>query len=149
MVIEREMGLKSYVESGTQIDARLTSYLLTSVFLTQSPLHDGAVIIQGGRLTAAGCVLPMPQEEGGVSAVPKSLGMRHRAAVGITEETDAVCIAVSEETGGMSVANGGKLTHGLDHDNLVRMLKDIFYKSPKKPSRFRMGGLIRTMDRER
>jgi diadenylate cyclase len=131
IVIEREMGLKSYIESGTAIDAKLTGYLLTSVFLTQSPLHDGAVIIQQGRLVAAGCVLPMPQEEGGVAVVPRSLGMRHRAAVGISEETDAVCVVVSEETGSISIASGGKLTHGLDHDTLVRTLKETFYK-PKR-----------------
>lgn len=143
IVIEREMGLKSYIESGTSIDARVTGYLLTSVFLTQSPLHDGAVIIQQGRLVAAGCVLPMPQEEGGVAVVPRSLGMRHRAAVGISEETDAVCVVVSEETGSISVASGGKLTHGLDHETLVRILKETFYKPQKKTSRFTMQGIFK------
>lgn len=143
IVIEREMGLKSYIESGTSIDARVTGYLLTSIFLTQSPLHDGAVIIQQGRLVAAGCVLPMPQEEGGVAVVPRSLGMRHRAAVGISEETDAVCIVVSEETGSISVANSGKLTHGLDHETLVNMLKETFYKPRRKASRFMMQGLFK------
>jgi diadenylate cyclase len=143
IVIEREMGLKSYIESGTLIDARVTGYLITSVFLTQSPLHDGAVIIQQGRLVAAGCVLPMPQEEGGVAVVPRSLGMRHRAAVGISEETDAVCVVVSEETGSISVASGGKLTHGLNHETLVSMLKETFYKPQKKTSRFTMQGLFK------
>lgn len=143
IVIEREMGLKSYIESGTAVDARITSYLLTSIFLTQSPLHDGAVIIQNGRIVAAGCVLPLPQEEGGVSAVPRSLGMRHRAAVGISEETDAVCIAVSEETGAISVATSGRLVHGVDHDTLVRILKEIFYKPNKKGSRFSVNSLFR------
>jgi diadenylate cyclase len=144
IVIEREMGLKSYIESGTSIDARVTGYLLTSVFLTQSPLHDGAVIIQQGRLAAAGCVLPMPQEEGGVAVVPRSLGMRHRAAVGISEETDAVSVVVSEETGSISVANGGKLTHGLDHETLVRMLKEALYKPQKNTSRFMAHGLFKS-----
>ncbi len=144
IVIEREMGLKSYIESGTSIDARVTGYLLTSVFLTQSPLHDGAVIIQQGRLAAAGCVLPMPQEEGGVAVVPRSLGMRHRAAVGISEETDAVSVVVSEETGSISVANGGKLTHGLDHETLVRMLKEALYKPQKNTSRFMAQGLFKS-----
>jgi diadenylate cyclase len=143
IVIEREMGLKSYIESGTPIDARVTSYLLTSIFLPQSPLHDGAVIIQQGRLVAAGCVLPLPQEEGGVTVVPRSLGMRHRAAVGISEETDAVSVVVSEETGALSVASGGKLMHNLDHEALVRMLKETFYKPQKKRPAFTVRGLFK------
>lgn len=130
IVIEREVGLKSYIESGTQIDARVSNYLLTSIFMQQSPLHDGAVIIQRGRLVAAGCVLPLPQEERGI---PKILGMRHRAAVGISEETDAVCVVVSEETGAISIASGGKLSQGLDEDGLVKILKDLFYKLSHKP----------------
>jgi len=134
IVIEREMGLKSYAESGTPLDAQVTGYLITSIFLQQSPLHDGAVIIQHGRLVAAGCVLPLPSEEGGIAVVPRSLGMRHRAAVGISEETDAVAVVVSEETGSISVATAGKLIHGLDHDTLVRMLKESFYKPTVKPS---------------
>ena len=143
IVIEREMGLKSYIESGTLVDARVTGYLLASIFLPQSPLHDGAVIIQQGRLVAAGCVLPMPQEEGGVAAVPRSFGMRHRAAVGISEETDAVCVVVSEETGALSVASGGKLIHSLDHDALVRILKETFYKPQKKRPALTMRGLFK------
>jgi diadenylate cyclase len=142
IVIEREMGLKSYIESGTAVDARVTSYLITSIFLPQSPLHDGAVIIQNGRLVAAGCVLPLPQEEGGMAVVPRSLGMRHRAAVGISEETDAVCVVVSEETGALSVASGGKLIHSLDHDTLVRMLKEMFYKPQKKRPSMAVRGLF-------
>lgn len=132
IVIEHEMGLKSYVETGTVVDAKVTAYLLESLFLPQSPLHDGAVIIQQGRLVAAGCVLPLPQEEGRTVNMPRSLGMRHRAAVGMSEETDAVCIAVSEETGTISIAVGGRLTHGLDHAALVKSLKDIFNKPERK-----------------
>ncbi len=128
IVIEREVGLKSYIESGTSVDGKVTNYLLTSIFIPQSPLHDGAVIVQHGRLVAAGCVLPLPEEE---KMIPKSLGMRHRAAVGISEETDAVCVVVSEETGAVSVANGGKLTHGLDEEALVRILKNLFYRPSK------------------
>jgi len=136
IVIEREMGLKSYIESGMPIDAQVTGYLITSIFLTQSPLHDGAIIIQQGRIAAAGCVLPLTQEEG-AAPVPKSLGMRHRAAIGMSEETDAVCIAVSEETGAISVATGGKLTSGLDHGTLVAALKETFYKPEKRISPFK------------
>jgi len=133
IAIEREVGLKSYIESGTPVDAKVTNYLITSIFIPQSPLHDGAVIIQHGRLVAAGCVLPLPEEE---KMIPKSLGMRHRAAIGISEETDAVCVVVSEETGAVSVANGGKLTHGLDEETLVRTLKNLFYKPSKIKNTF-------------
>ncbi|MDD3905216.1 MAG: diadenylate cyclase CdaA [Candidatus Omnitrophica bacterium] len=135
IVIERETGLKSYVETGTVIDSEVTAYLITSIFLQQSPLHDGAIILQHGRLTAAGCVLPLPQEE---KDLPKYMGMRHRAAVGISEETDAVCVVVSEETGNISVANGGKLHYGLDEDNLNKMLKDLFCKPAKRRERVRV-----------
>ncbi len=128
IVIEREAGLRSYIETGTILDAEVTAYLLASIFLPQSPLHDGAVIIESGRLAAAACVLPLPQEE---KDLPKYMGMRHRAAVGISEETDAVCVVVSEETGSISVANDGNLKYELDEDNLKNMLKSIF-NSPRK-----------------
>lgn len=135
IVIEREVGLKSYVETGTPVDSKVTNYLLTSIFMTQSPLHDGAVIIEQGRLAAAGCVLPLPEEE---KMIPRSLGMRHRAAVGISEETDAVCVVVSEETGAISVAAGGKLTHGLDEETLIRTLKNLFYSLTKSKVSFKI-----------
>ncbi len=132
IVIERETGLKSYVETGTVIDAEVTAYLISSIFLPQSPLHDGAIIIERGRLVAAACVLPLPQ--GYEKDLPKYMGMRHRAALGISEETDAVCVVVSEETGNISVANGGKLKTGLDEDNLNRLLKSMFNRpSVKRP----------------
>ena len=131
IVIERETGLKSYIETGTIVDAEVTAYLLASIFLPQSPLHDGAVIIRHGRLIAAACVLPLPEEE---KDLPKYMGMRHRAAVGISEETDAVCVVVSEETGSISVANAGKLKYELDEENLKDILKNMFY-DPKKKAR--------------
>jgi diadenylate cyclase len=129
IVIEREVGLKSYIESGITVDAKVTSYLLISIFIPRSPLHDGAVVIQNGRVVAAGCVLPLPAED---RDFPKALGMRHRAAVGISEETDAVCVVVSEETGAVSVAHAGRLTHGLDEEALARTLKNLFYRPAKK-----------------
>jgi len=135
IVIERETGLKSYIETGTVVDAEVTAYLITSIFLPQSPLHDGAVIIERGRLVAAACVLPLPQEEKGL---PKYMGMRHRAAVGISEETDAVCVVVSEETGNISVASGGKLKYELDEDNLKEILKGMFYSPKKRRSRAKL-----------
>lgn len=135
IVMEREVGLKSYIESGTQVDAKVTNYLLTSIFMPQSPLHDGAVMIQQGRLIAAGCVLPLPEEE---AIFPKSLGMRHRAAIGISEETDAVCVVVSEESGAISVAHGGKLTPALDEETLVKTLKNLFYRPSRRKNPFTM-----------
>lgn len=129
IAIEREVGLKSYVESGIPIDAKVTSYLIITTLIPESPLHDGALIIQGGRLVAAGCVLPLPQDDKGL---PKSLGMRHRAAVGLSEETDAICVVVSEETGSISVASGGKLTRDFNEEDLVKYLKNIFYRPSKR-----------------
>ena len=134
MAIERETGLKSYIETGTEIDSNITSHILISIFIPQSPLHDGAVVIRHGRIVAAGCVLPLTQEERGL---PKSLGMRHRAAIGISEETDAVSVVVSEETGAISVASGGKLMHGLDEASLIKILKGIFF-NPTKRTAFRI-----------
>ena len=129
IVIERETGLKSYVETGTILDAEVTAFLLTSIFLQQSPLHDGAAIIERGRLIAAACVLPLPEED---KDLPKYMGMRHRAAVGISEETDAVCVVVSEETGSISVANDGKLKYELDEDSLKSILRSMFSSRKKK-----------------
>ena len=132
IAIERETGLRSYIETGTTVDAEVTAFLLTSIFLPQSPLHDGAAIIERGRLVAAACVLPLPQEE---KDLPKYMGMRHRAAVGISEETDAVCVVVSEETGNISVASDGKLRYELDEDNLKDILKSMFSRPKKKAKR--------------
>jgi diadenylate cyclase len=129
IVIEKDVGLKGYIESGIPIDGNVTRHLIESIFITQSPIHDGAIIIQRGRIVAAGCVLPLTQEEKGI---PKSLGMRHRAAVGISEETDAVSVVVSEETGAVSIAYNGKLMYDLDDDNLTRTLKGILYRPSKK-----------------
>jgi len=128
VAIERETGLKSYIETGTEIDGKVTARLLTSLFMPQSPLHDGAVVIRSGRLVAAGCVLPLSTESHGLS---KNFGMRHRAAIGLTEETDAVCVVVSEETGSISAAIGGKLSHDLNEDDLVKMLRKTFYNPSK------------------
>lgn len=138
MVIERETGLKSYIETGTVVDAEVTAFLIASIFLPQSPLHDGAIIIDRGRLVAAACVLPLPQDE---KDLPKYMGMRHRAALGISEETDAVCVVVSEETGNISVASDGKLKYGLDEDNLNKILKGMFDRSSRKRSRIKIKSL--------
>lgn len=121
IVIQREMTLEHYLEVGTQIDAKVTSELLTSIFLPYSPIHDGAVIIQNGKLTQAGCFLPLTQNPD----VAKELGTRHRAAIGLTELVDALVIVVSEETGSVSVVAGGKITSDLEKVALKKMLRRL------------------------
>jgi diadenylate cyclase len=122
MVIEREVNLSDLIEVGTPMDAKVSPELLLSIFHTTSPIHDGAVIVRGNRIIAAGCFLPLP-----ISAnLSKSLGTRHRAAVGLTEETDAICIVVSEESGEISVAMDGGLQKGLAMDDLRELLNTIF-----------------------
>jgi diadenylate cyclase len=118
IVIEREINLKSFIDTGTRLDAETTSELLISIFNGKSPLHDGAVIIREGRIAAAGCVLPLSQKED----IDKKYGMRHRAAIGISEETDAVTIIVSEERKSISLAIGGKITPDIDGETLLEIL---------------------------
>lgn len=118
IVIERAQELVDAIEVGMIIDAHLSKELLISVFLPYSPLHDGAVILRGGRIVAAGCFLPLSARAPGVEAY----GTRHRAAIGITEETDALAIVVSEETGGISLVAGGEIDRDLDGAALRRRL---------------------------
>jgi diadenylate cyclase len=128
LVIERETDLKDFVELGTQLDARVSRELLMSVFHPSSPIHDGAVVIRGNRVIAAGCFLPMAFSP----AVSKTLGTRHRAALGLTEETDAVVVVVSEETGGISMALNGKLQTRLDMGTLRDILTELFTEKKVK-----------------
>jgi uncharacterized protein (TIGR00159 family) len=121
IVLERETGLDDQIEAGQTIDAIVSKDLLTSIFLPYSPLHDGAVIIQDGRMTAVGCILPLTLR----TDLPEGVGTRHRAAVGITEETDAVVIVVSEETATISVVMAGEMMHGLDAPRLRVVLRDV------------------------
>src|SRR5262245_48609467 len=121
IVIQRDMGLKSYVESGIGIDAALSYDLLVCVFKPQVPLHDGAVIIQYGRVAAAACFLPLTVQP----RLSKDPGTRHRAAIGVTEETHAVGIIVSEETGAISLAHDGEIERFLDGDRLKSRLRDV------------------------
>ncbi|UFS69689.1 diadenylate cyclase CdaA [Geomonas sp. RF6] len=120
IVIERGIPVDNYLAVGTEIDAKVTSELISSIFLPYSPIHDGAVIIQRGKLTKAGCFLPLTQNP----EVSKTMGTRHRAGMGLSELVDAVVIVVSEETGQISVMLGGKRT-GLDLQGLRRMLKRL------------------------
>jgi diadenylate cyclase len=121
MAIEREVGLKGIQENGTPVDAELTPELLSSIFYPHTPLHDGGVIIQGDRVAAAGCLFPLSQRP----EISKALGTRHRAAIGLTEESDAVVVVVSEETGTISLAYRGRLRRGLDEERLRRILAAI------------------------
>ncbi len=121
IVVEREVALDNLIAIGTEIDAKVTSELISSIFLPYSPIHDGAVIIQHGKLTKAGCFLPLTQNP----EVAKELGTRHRAAIGLTELCDAVVIVVSEESGGVSVVVGGRITRDLDLQALRKVLKRL------------------------
>jgi uncharacterized protein (TIGR00159 family) len=121
IVLERETNLDDQIESGSPIDAVVSKELLTSLFLPYSPLHDGAVIIQHGRIAQAGCVLPLTLR----TDLPEGVGTRHRAAVGITEETDALVIVISEETATISVVLGGEMIRGLDAPRLRVVLTEV------------------------
>lgn len=114
IVIERSIGLRNYIESGIPLDARLTSDLLLSIFQESSPLHDGAVIVQGDRVAAAACFLPLTVNP----RLSRELGSRHRAAIGVTEENDAVAIVVSEETGRISLTMDGGIIREVEPDVL-------------------------------
>ncbi len=121
IVIERDTGLQDYVDNGVQVDAILTRQLLINLFFPNSPLHDAAVIIRNNRIVAASVVLPLTDN---ISA-SSNLGTRHRAAIGVTEESDAIAVVVSEETGQMSVAHSGRLIRNLDQDRLRRVLRTL------------------------
>jgi uncharacterized protein (TIGR00159 family) len=128
IVVERETGINDFLEIGTELDAKISGELLSAVFHPQSPIHDGAVIVQRGRLTRAGCFLPLTQNPG----VSPRLGTRHRAAIGLTELVDAVTIVVSEETGKISVVISGKMTRDLDAIALRKVLRRLL--EPRRPA---------------
>jgi uncharacterized protein (TIGR00159 family) len=121
VVLERETRLDDLIEAGVRLEAVPTKELLTAIFLPYSPLHDGAVVVQDGRLTHAGCVLPLTLR----SDLPEGVGTRHRAAVGITEDSDAVVVVVSEETAAISVVVAGEMTRDLDAPRLREVLRDL------------------------
>jgi len=121
IVLEKDMGLKNYVETGTPVDARVSAELIEALFTRPSPLHDGAIVIQNDRVVAAGCTLPLSQDQRSA----QSLGMRHRAALGLCEETDALVIVVSEETGTIAYAEDAKLYRKID----LTTLKNELFRS--------------------
>jgi len=124
IVIEKDTNLKDFIEMGTQLDAKVSRELLLSIFHPTAPIHDGAVIIRGNRVVAAGCFLPLTLS----AEISKSLGTRHRAGIGLTEETDAVVIIVSEETGSITTAIGGDLKKNVDTTSLRNFLTENFVK---------------------
>ncbi len=119
MVFQRDVGLNQYVEVGTRLDARVSKELITSIFIPSSPIHDGALIIHEGRIIAAGCFLPLTTNP----HVSKTLGTRHRAAIGLTEETDAVVVVISEEEGAISLVREGRITRDVDAGTLRSTLQ--------------------------
>jgi diadenylate cyclase len=118
IVVERDVGLRNLIDAGVQLDARVSYDLLVTIFNPSTPLHDGAVIIQRERLAAASCFLPLTKNP----SISRELGTRHRAAIGVTEGSDAISIIVSEETGLISFVDGGRLTRYLDPNELREML---------------------------
>ncbi|MEX2373934.1 MAG: diadenylate cyclase CdaA [Dehalococcoidia bacterium] len=132
IVIERETGLQEVIDTGIPINATLSVELLLSIFPETGPLHDGAVVVRGGSMLAAGCTLPLSD-----SPLPAEFGMRHRAAVGLTERTDAVVLVVSEERGAVSVCSNGRMVPNLDETRLARQLHRLFdleYQDPIEPA---------------
>lgn len=130
IVIERDTGLRDFVESGFDLDARLTKELLISIFMPVSPLHDGGVIVSNGRIRTAGCILPLSQNP----YINKRYGTRHRAAIGLSEETDAVIVVVSEETQEISVVRNGAMTKHNDEISLSNSLRAIFIDKEGSPT---------------
>lgn len=130
IVIEREIGLRTYIESGVALDARLSYDLLATVFRPSAPLHDGAVIVQRDRIAAAACFLPLSMNP----VLSTQLGTRHRAAIGITEETDAVAVIISEETGSISIAVAGTIERDLTVERLRERLSALLRRYAPAPT---------------
>ena len=125
IALEREIGTRAIQETGTRLDAEVSKALLCTIFFPRTDLHDGGVIVEGGRIRAAGCVFPLSATSLGRT------GTRHRAALGMSEETDALVIVVSEETGAVSIAYGGRLVRGLTEAQLRRYLSALFVRAPR------------------
>lgn len=129
IAFEREVGLGDYVEKGSRLDSAVTADLLETIFYPGNPIHDGAVIIQHGRIAAAACYFPLTEDE----SLARSMGTRHRAALGVCEETDAVVVVVSEETGRITLCAGAKMQVDLSAEELSRQLKDLLSR-PDRPT---------------
>ncbi len=122
IAIEKEISLKQYIETGITIDGVVTTELLMTIFMPNTPFHDGAAVIQGGRVIAVGCLFPLSQSQ----KLSKTLGTRHRAGLGLSEETDALVIVVSEETGIISLMDQGKVTRDIDEEKLRHHLMELY-----------------------
>lgn len=133
IVVERSTKLGEYIKSGVLVNAQMSPFLLRNIFFNKAPLHDGAVIIRGHRIFAAGCFLPLSTKED----IVQSLGTRHRAAIGMSEASDAVVIVVSEETGTISVATEGSLKRNFNYNSLKQELLKLLAPSNRKPQHFR------------
>jgi diadenylate cyclase len=132
-VVERGTGLQDYTETGVPVNGRLSAELLASIFMVRSPLHDGAVIIRGPQILAAACLLPLEDTQ---DRAMHRYGMRHRAALSISSQTDAIVIVVSEETQAISIASSGRIIGGLDEERLRRVLSSLL-RSRIQPLPFR------------
>ncbi|MFH1063287.1 MAG: diadenylate cyclase CdaA [Candidatus Omnitrophota bacterium] len=132
VAFERGVGLKTYAETGVRIDSGISAELLNTIFSPLGPLHDGGVIISSGRLVAAGCIFPLSQNQD----LDRSMGTRHRAAIGLSEETDALVVMVSEETGKISIANQGELITDFQGKDFSFVLKNIMQQREEKKAMF-------------
>jgi diadenylate cyclase len=133
IVVERGTGLQDYTETGVPVHGRLSAELLASIFMVRSPLHDGAVIVRGKQILAAACLLPLEDTQ---DRAAHRYGMRHRAALSISSQTDAIVIVVSEETQAISIASNGRIIGGLDEERLRRVLSSLL-RSRLQPLPFR------------
>jgi len=127
IAFEREVGLKNYLDSGVKINSEISQELIKTIFMPSTILHDGAIVVQGDKIAGAACIFPLSQNP----ILDKTMGTRHQAALGLTEETDAMVFIVSEETGTISLAYRGKISRGLDESSIRRILANI-YTAPKK-----------------
>ncbi len=138
IVLERKTGLREYIEGGIDLEAKVSKELIGSIFTPPSPLHDGAVIIRNGRIAAAGCLLPLSMD----TEISSDMGTRHRAAIGLTRETDAAVIIISEETGTISLALDGKITRNLDATALSKILTRLFQRKRSTEIQSKAGKLL-------
>lgn len=132
IALERNVGLRNYIETGVKINSEVSAELLGTIFTPATPLHDGAVIIRHDKITAAACIFPLSKN----ANIPKSLGTRHRAALGLTEETDAAVIVVSEETGGISLVQDKKILANLTADTLMREMSNLYVTATTSKKHF-------------
>lgn len=142
IVLQRQDDLSEYISTGVYLDAQLTPELLLQIFYPSTPLHDGAVVMRGQRILAAACVLPLSASGVLTSTPDRQMGLRHRAALGISEVSDAVAVVVSEETGGVSVVSAGRMIRRLDSERLEHILRTFF---PMEPRRKGLIALLRSV----